>query len=263
MSISAVSSGLTSVTFRKLSPPEIIRLAAKAHLEGIEWGGDVHVPPGDTDKARRIAAQTREVGLKIPSYGSYYRLGVSSKEECDTVLATSVALGASVVRVWAGNTGSADTSGAFRSAVIRDAQELAERAARQGLRIACEWHGGTLTDTLESAQRLLNAVDHPAFGTYWQPRNGQTVQSRLSDLRIIAPRLMGVHVFQWGAKGERQPLAAGESLWQPCLEQIARAGLPPLFAHLEFVPNDDLRQFTEDAETLRQWIANSTPDDEK
>jgi sugar phosphate isomerase/epimerase len=257
MSIPAIFSGLTSVTFRKLPCSEIIRLAAEAHLDGIEWGGDVHVPPGDTDKARRIAAQTRDAGLKNPSYGSYYRLGVSPKEDGDRVLDSAVALGASIVRVWAGNIGSADATDAFRIAVTKDAQEMTERAASQGLRIACEWHGGTLTDTLESAQRLLTAVDHPVFGTYWQPRNGQPVESRLSDLRIIAPRLMGVHVFHWGANGERQPLEDGKALWQPCLREIARVGLPPLFAHLEFVPNDDSRQFRDDAATLRQWITTS------
>ena len=31
--------GLTSVTFRKLSCEEIIQLASRARLDGIEWGG--------------------------------------------------------------------------------------------------------------------------------------------------------------------------------------------------------------------------------
>lgn len=254
----SVSSGLTSVTFRKLSPADIIALAVEANLEGIEWGGDVHVPPGDKATAKQIGRQTRDSGLKVPSYGSYYRLGISPKEEAARVLASAAELGASLVRVWAGNVGSADASPEICASIIKDARSLTERAASQGLRIACEWHGNTLTDTLESARELLNAVDHPSFGTYWQPRNGQSVESRLSDLRMIAPRLMGLHVFQWGAKGEREPLCAGEALWQPCLSQVARSGLQPLFAHLEFVPKDDPSQMRDDAATLRQWIKRST-----
>ncbi|MES2463098.1 MAG: TIM barrel protein [Armatimonadota bacterium] len=258
MSTPSVSSGLTSVTFRKLSPGEIISLAVEANLEGIEWGGDVHVPPGDRATAQRIARQTRQAGLKIPSYGSYYRLGVTPKEEGDRVLASASVMGASIVRVWAGNVGSADASPETWTAVIKDAQTLAERAASHGLRIACEWHGGTLTDTLGAATKFLDDVDHPAFGTYWQPRNGQSIESRLSDLKSIAPRLMGLHVFQWGAKGERQALSAGEGVWTPVLNHVTGSRLHPLFAHLEFVPNDDPAQMRADAATLRQWIKNST-----
>ena len=33
-------------------------------MEGIEWGGDVHVPPGDEARARDVAALTREAGLE-------------------------------------------------------------------------------------------------------------------------------------------------------------------------------------------------------
>ncbi len=250
----AVQAGLTSVTFRKLPPAKIIVLAVDSGLEGIEWGGDVHIPPSDTATAQRIGAQTREAGLETPSYGSYYRLGVSSKEEGDRVLESAVELGASVVRVWAGNIGSAEASAELRSAMIEDALSLAERADSRGVRIACEWHGGTLTDTLESAMNLLEAIDHPTFGTYWQPRNGQPVESRLSDLEIISPHLMGLHVFQWGVGGERQPLSAGEDIWPPCLDQVAKACLNPLFAHLEFVAKDDPQQMREDAATLQRWI---------
>jgi hypothetical protein len=254
LDIPVIRAGLTSVTFRKLSPMEIISLASESSLEGIEWGGDVHVPPGDSETAQRIGTLTREAGLEISSYGSYYRLGVSSKEEGDRVLTSAVELKASIVRVWAGNLGSADASPEIRSAIIEDALSLAERAESRGLKIACEWHGGTVTDTLESAMQLLKAVDHPAFGTYWQPRNGQPVESRLSDLKEIAPYLMGLHVFQWGAKGEREPLSAAEDLWPPCLHQVAEAASIRLFAHLEFVANDAPLQMREDAATLQGWI---------
>jgi hypothetical protein len=42
-----IQTGLVSITFRQLSPPAIIDLVRQAGLEGIEWGGDVHVPHGD------------------------------------------------------------------------------------------------------------------------------------------------------------------------------------------------------------------------
>ena len=45
--------GLLSVTFRHLPFERIIELAAEAGLDGIEWGGDVHVPPGDLKQAEK------------------------------------------------------------------------------------------------------------------------------------------------------------------------------------------------------------------
>lgn len=46
--------GLTSITFRKLTCEEIIRLAQESRAECIEWGGDVHVTDEKTaQEARR------------------------------------------------------------------------------------------------------------------------------------------------------------------------------------------------------------------
>ena len=41
-----IGSSLCSVTFRALTPEEVLELAARAELDAIEWGGDVHVPCG-------------------------------------------------------------------------------------------------------------------------------------------------------------------------------------------------------------------------
>ena len=46
--------GLLSVTFRSLPYQRIIELAVKAGLDGIEWGGDEHVPPGNLKLAQEI-----------------------------------------------------------------------------------------------------------------------------------------------------------------------------------------------------------------
>ena len=71
--------GLTSVTFRHLSPSEIIRLAQKANMDGIEWGGDIHVPAGDKPTAKIVKEQTMHAGLQVFSYGSYYRLSENAR----------------------------------------------------------------------------------------------------------------------------------------------------------------------------------------
>src|SRR3954447_6657285 len=66
-----LSLGVCSVTLRACSIDEVVEVAAGAGLECIEWGADVHVPPGDLDAARRAREATLAAGLRVASYGSY------------------------------------------------------------------------------------------------------------------------------------------------------------------------------------------------
>lgn len=250
--------GLVSITFRKLTPAQICRLAADAGLVGIEWGGDVHIPAGDLDAAKRVASLTQEHGLTAAAYGSYYQLGVSEPAEGAAVVQTAAALGAPTIRVWCGNVGSAEADDAVRQRVVDDARRLGDLAADAGLAIACEWHGNTLTDTTASALALLKAVDHPAFKTYWQPHQKIAADDALVDLDAALPWLVGLHVFQWHAETvERQALAEGESCWPRYIEKArtrpADAGAEPMYALLEFVRGDDPANLAGDAATLRRW----------
>jgi len=246
--------GLVSITFRQLSPREIIRWAARAELHGIEWGGDIHVPHGHTDTARQVSAMTRDAGLAVSSYGSYYRLGQEEPDLFPRILDTALVLGAPIVRVWAGRLASGEADRAFRDRVAEDGRRVAEMAERAGVRIASEWHGNTLTDTAESAAALFRAIDHPAFRTYWQPRAGMPFEQCTRDLEAALPRLVGLHVFHRDpAGGEKLPLAAGRTVWKPYLAKAADAG--DMFAMLEFVIGDDPQQMLRDAATLRSWLA--------
>ena len=40
--------GLVSISFRDLFPKQIVDMVAEVGLDAIEWGGDVHVPHGDS-----------------------------------------------------------------------------------------------------------------------------------------------------------------------------------------------------------------------
>src|SRR5689334_8415517 len=72
--------GLCSVSFRNLSAAEVVALAKQAHLRGIEWGGDVHVPHGEVETAKAVRDLTLAAGLGVPSYGSYYVVSESEKQ---------------------------------------------------------------------------------------------------------------------------------------------------------------------------------------
>ena len=246
--------GLVSVSFRALSPEEILALCARCGLRGVEWGGDVHVPCGDLQTARRVGAQTRDLDLEVACYGSYCRLtdAEAARGDLEAVVATASALGAPLIRVWAGPRGSAEASATQRDEVVRNARQLADLAADAGMDIAFEYHGKTLTDNAVSARALLDAVDRKNVGTLWQPPVDMSTADCLRAIETVADRVRNIHVFSWVGV-ERLPLAAGREKWRPLLDRIAR--LPgERWLLLEFVRGDDPEQLVADAATLRQWL---------
>jgi len=253
--------GLVTVTFRQLSPEEIIAVARGAGLEVLEWGGDVHVPAGDTRRAREVAALTRDAGLETICYGSYYRAGhegEGGKPGFAEVLATASALGAPSIRVWAGTRGSAAADEAYFTRVCDDANRIADLAARQGVRLAFEFHDGTLNDNAEAAAKFLAALPHPAIDTLWQPLVSLDAGERDRSLRVVLPRLAHVHVFHWlpGDPIDRRPLAEGADLWRGWLATLQASGRRP-DALLEFCLGDLPGQLAADAAVVRSLLAGN------
>ncbi len=254
------STGLTSITFRKLPANEIIDLVVRAGLDGIEWGGDVHVPPGDERLAREVGVATRDAGLCILSYGSYFRCTAEESDGISPLLATAAVLGAPVVRVWAGRKGSADASREDRDEVAAVLRSLVEQAASQGTTVALEYHGETLTDTMESAHQLLEEVGDERLRLYWQPRTGGNPERDLTELRAALPRLAHLHAFQWSTTADgnivRHPLQAGFEIWSRYLEVASHAGGDRAVI-LEFVAGDEPEQFLSDASVLLRLAAQA------
>ena len=249
--------GLVSVTFRQLAPESIVDLCVKSGLRTIEWGGDIHVPPGDAGGASRVGEMTCAAGLSVAAYGSYYRLSVPDASSFKGVLAAAVALGAPAIRVWAGNRGSADTDAAGRKAVAEDALRCADLAGARGISICYEFHDGTLTDTTESALALLSETEHPFVRNLWQPPHGKTPEQCLASLRAMMPRLHHVHVFHWWPDpGCRHALADGRGRWEAYVAEL-RASSKDADLLLEFVRQDDPLVLAEDAQTLRDILALS------
>ena len=243
------ATGLLSVTFRSLPFERIIELTVQAGLDGIEWGGDVHLPPGELDLATKIGQMTLDAGLVNFSYGSYWR----ANGEPQMVADTAAALGAQWIRVWAGVLPSAQCSPEIRGRVVEFLRKMCRCAG--GMQVAAEWHCGTLTDTQDSAVRLLDEVGEDNFFCYFQrEERPDDRRDNLNDLlRIPARRLRAVHVH-YCANRQRLPLALGEEEWRELLSHIPES-VPVL---LEFVRGDSVEQYLEDARVLRNLTRRST-----
>lgn len=237
--------GLCSVTFRQLTADEVIAAAVGAGLECIEWGGDIHVPTGDTARAEDAARRTADAGLTVASYGSYWR----ADEDITPVLDSAAALGADRVRIWAGRIGSAEATEVERHAITDAIAEASASARDLGITLALEYHSGTIADTPDAVRRLLDDV--PGLRTYWQPTVGAPDEVALHEYDLLRDAVAAVHVFSWWPTTQRLRLAQRESLWSP----LFRTAAEPRDALLEFVPHDDPDLLALEAATLRKWIS--------
>jgi sugar phosphate isomerase/epimerase len=253
-----IKSGLVSVSFRNLNPIQIIDQCLRAGIEGIEWGGDAHVPHGDLKSAQQVARRCQDNGLQVASYGSYYRAGQATDPEMpspEAVVETAAALGAPVIRVWAGSGNHEQLSPAERERVYEDLIHISELAARSGIDVAMEYHVQTLTETMEGADEVLEQITASNFHTFWQPHPLQDNHYRLESLQRVLHRLSHVHVYNWSKDWERYPLADAMEHWEQWL-RLANPEGGTRYALLEFFKDDSLEQFYEDAQTLNRMIAN-------
>lgn len=252
--------GLCSVTFRTIDAERVAVLAAQAGLSGIEWGSDVHVPPGDVKTALGVARHCADLGLSCPTYGSYVRCEDPAEDAFEAVLDSAEALGAKMIRVWAGRQGSAQADSTQRARVEQSLASHCQAAAARGMTVALEWHRDTLTDTRSSALALFDRVNHATLLSYWQRRDGQTAQQACADIDALRPRLSHAHIFWWHSYADRLPLEEGALFW--------RAVLPSLQPHsdgderwvfLEFVKDDDEVCFGRDAAALLTLLGDPQP----
>jgi 3-dehydroshikimate dehydratase len=244
--------GLCSVTLRRLSVPEVLDVVTRAGLGYVEWGGDIHVPPGDVATAVRARATGLDLGVRIASYGSYYRPGRHDAGAFTDVLATAVALGAPRVRIWAGDVGTAAATAEQRAAVVRVTRSAAVQAADVGVQLAFEYHDGTLTDSAEATVRLLEDIDHSGVRTYWQPPVAAADTDAVRGLEAVLPWLAAVHVFSWWPTEQRLPLDGRVSLWRDVFRRVR--GMDTL---LEFVSDDDPANVVRDAGTLHRLLGEA------
>ncbi len=246
-------SGLVSVSFRALSCETIIALAKQNGLRAIEWGADVHVPVGDTKRARDVYEKTAAAGLTVAAYGSYYRLGrfpqqAQQWQEMEKILANAKLLHTDTVRIWPGTKGSAEHTEEEKQALIREAVFLGEMAEDKSIRLSLECHPHTMTDEQNAAVAFLRAVDRPNMKMYWQPNQYKSLEENRRYLQAILPWLTNLHVFNWRGE-EKLPLALAQEEWSDYLA-IADSDGQPHGCLLEFMPDGKKESLPQEAKAL-------------
>ena len=238
--------GLVSVSFRGCSPTEILTAMKAAGLDYIEWGSDVHAPPG---KAEELALLQKSYGIACCSYGTYFRLGVTPMEELPAYIAAAKRLGTDILRLWCGNKNSEEYTEEEKEELFSACRAAADIAEESGVVLCMECHNKTYTNRKEAAFELMQTVGSESFRMYWQPNQHRTEAENLEYAGLLSSYTVNIHVFNWKGK-EKYPLGDAKALWKKYLDcfDTDRALL------LEFMPDGKLETLTAEAGALREII---------
>jgi sugar phosphate isomerase/epimerase len=245
--------GITSVTFRNKTVDEILSFAKETRIDCIEWGGDLHVPPTDTNLATLIGNKTRKAGLSVCSYGSYYYLGADM--DILPVLETAKALRTNRVRIWAGKIASAHLTNTSRQKYVLEAKRIADLAAKYNIELCFEYHRGSLTDCADSAKKLMQEIEKKNVFLYWQPNPEIGEVEKLEELATLQAYIKTIHCFYWTGIHTRHPLQEGRQNWDRYLLALTNKDLPFL---LEFCQEDSFENAAKDLKTLREIVVGQS-----
>lgn len=220
------------------------------------------VPEAGPDAAREAGAAVRAAGVEVVAYGSY----LGREEPVSAALAArevalAEALGAPRIRVWGEPVGDADFA-----AVVAGMRTVCEAGEAAGIEVVVERHLGSFAQTAEDAERLLDAVDHPAFSLNYQPLDllpPDAVAEQPADAARLAPRSRYLHVKNYRVNPDGGPLLFGGSVrggvldWRAILRAALEAGYAgPLtleFLSVEPLPLEE--KLADDALFLRELVA--------
>lgn len=250
-----LTSGLTSVTFRKYEVEKVACLARQAGLKGMEWGGDIHVPPMNKAAIKRAVSATQKEGLKTFSYGSYYS---PMKEqdylgEAEKIFETCRLLECARVRVWAGDKWRNEATDREYGEFVARMRRVGELALRYGVTVCFEHHQNTFCDSGEHALSALRDIAKENVRTYWQPIQPAT-EENLACLALLKEYTDTVHVYHWTG-WDRHLLSEGKARWQNYLRALhgEEREIPCL---IEFTKDDAEENFFSDAECLLSLLSN-------
>ena len=227
--------GLVSISFRKLSPEEIVELCVKTGLKYIEWGADVHLRPENIERIKAVKSLCEDRGLIPIGYGSYYNAADDFDKFLPNLEAACI-LGTEYIRIWGGKTA------AYDKAAEDNIGRAVSLAKERGLTVCLECHRWTMTEDHVLAVKVAEAT---GCRLHFQPNPDITFEQNLDALKAMKPHLCACHVFAWEKGNVRLPLRDHRGQW---LEYIAEAGDVPYL--MEFVQDDDPINLVRDAGEL-------------
>jgi sugar phosphate isomerase/epimerase len=177
---------------------DFIDQAAAMDLDAVEFTA-YYFAKTDTDYLAHLKGRCSRLGLDVSgtAVGNNFATANAEKLKNDMAMVKawtehSARLGAKTMRIFAGNIDKGDTEENARSRCVAAVQEACDHAAKYGVILALENHGG-LTSTLEQTLALVKAVKHEWFGVNFDTGNFHTPDP-YGDLAKLAPYAVTVQI---------------------------------------------------------------------
>ena len=130
-------------------------------------------------------------------------------------------------------------------------KKCAKIASKYNLNICFENHRKSFTDNRYSTLMLMKEMKNNNVFTYWQPQAYENESQRAETIKFLEKYIKSVHVFNRDENFNRFPLANAKNEWKKYIRYLGK----DVNYLLEFVKDDDLTQFYEDANCLKKLLA--------
>jgi sugar phosphate isomerase/epimerase len=196
----------------KMTLEDFIRYCAELNLDGTELTGYYFPKDVTHDYLMGLKELTFRLGLDISgtAIGNDFCLPEGEARQAQLKMTRdwidhAAAMGAPVVRIFAGRVPRGDTEEAALERCVAGIDESLDYAAKKGVFLALENHGG-ITATPEQMLRILKGVkSSPWFGVNFDSGNFHT-EDPYADLEQIAPYAINVQLkVALAIGGKKQP----------------------------------------------------------
>jgi sugar phosphate isomerase/epimerase len=178
---------------------DFIDLAAEQpHLDAVELTA-YYFPETTPEYLAHLKGRCTRLGLDVSGTAVGNNFAVADPDKLRGQLASvkswvehTARLGGKTMRIFAGGVEKGDTEDKARARCVEAIQEACDHAAKFGVLLALENHGG-LTATIDQMLALVRAVRHDWFGVNLDTGNFHT-QDPYADLAQLAPYAVTVQV---------------------------------------------------------------------
>ncbi len=241
--------GLCSVTFRKKSVREVIRIAKDAGIGYIEWGGDVHVRNLDDAKAAKELCDKAQI--KISSYGSYFNSADYDEGKWIRICEIAKELGAGSIRIWLGKKDSEKTETDEYKILLTNTKKMCDIAAEYALLVCSECHGNTYNNNTDAFLGFAQDLNKDNFRTYFQSRYFR-MEYDLDRIDRTYDYIKDVHVSYRDLKREQMFRKKDKNYIDTLLKKLREKHFDGIVM-VEFVDRQSEKSFYKDIEKLKSY----------
>ena len=172
--------------------------AAQLELPAVELTG-YYFPETTPEYLARLKGKCTRLGLDVSGTAVGNNFCVSDPAKLKEQIASvkkwtehSSLLGSKALRIFAGNVEKGDTEEKARGRCIEAIQECCDHAAKYGVYMALENHGG-IVNTIDQMLDIVKAVKHDWFGVNWDSGNFHSADP-YADLEKLAPYAVNAQI---------------------------------------------------------------------